>query len=225
MRLLILEDDELFGSALQKSLMRSGYAADWIRSGEDLVAAMRSADYDCVMLDLNLPTTSGEDCLKQIRQRGAGSAIIVVTARGGLIDRLRLLEIGADDYLVKPVDLDEVNARVRAVTRRLQQSQGGTDALAHGPLRLQPSRRTATWNDKVVPLTNREYWLLETLVRRRDEIVSRARLEESLYGWGDEVDSNTVEVYIHHLRRKLGPALIKTVRGLGYQLAPVSKNG
>jgi len=220
MRILMVEDDKLFGGAMQKSLLRAGYAVDWIELGRDLVGAMRAAEYDCVMLDLNLPDASGEECLKTIRERSPGMSVIVVTARGGLIDRVRLLEIGADDYLVKPVDLDEMNARVRAITRRVQHAQaGGTSAvLSHGALKLQPARRTATWKGQLVPLTNREFWLLETLVRKKSQILSRERLEETLYGWGDEIDSNAVEVYIHHLRRKFEPGLIKTVRGVGYQL-------
>jgi DNA-binding response OmpR family regulator len=219
MRILMVEDDNLFGSAMHKSLLRAGYAVDWIQSGRELTGAMRAAEYDGVMLDLNLPDANGEDCLKAIRERSPGMSVIVITARGSLMDRVRLLELGADDYLVKPVDLDEVNARVRAITRRVQQSQaGGSGVLSHGALRLQPARRTATWKGQVVPLTNREFWLLETLVRKKGQILSRERLEETLYGWGDEIDSNAVEVYIHHLRRKFDPALIKTVRGLGYQL-------
>jgi len=219
MRILMVEDDTLFGGAMQKSLLRAGYAVDWIQSGKELVSAMRTAEYDCVMLDLNLPDVGGEDCLKTIRERSPGLSAIVITARGGLMDRVRLLELGADDYLVKPVDLDEVNARVRAITRRVQQAQsGGSSVLSHGALKLQPARRTATWKGKVVPLTNREFWLLETLVRKKGQILSRERLEETLYGWGDEIDSNAVEVYIHHLRRKFDPSLIKTVRGLGYQM-------
>ena len=180
---------------------------------------MRAAEYDCVLLDLNLPDVGGEDCLRALRERNPGLSAIVVTARGGVMDRVRLLELGADDYLVKPVDLDEVTARLRAITRRAQQAQaGGSGVLTHGALRLQPARRAATWKGNVVPLTNREFWLLETLVRKKGQIISRERLEEALYGWGDEVDSNAVEVYIPHLRRKFEPALIKTVRGVGYHL-------
>jgi DNA-binding response OmpR family regulator len=223
MRILMVEDDTLFGGAMQKSLLRAGYAVDWIQAGKELVSAMRTSEYDGVMLDLSLPDANGEDCLKTIRERNPGMSVIVITARGGLLDRVRLLELGADDYLVKPVDLDEVNARVRAITRRVQQAQGGgAGVLSHGALRLQPARRTATWKGQVVPLTNREFWLLETLVRKKGQILSRERLEETLYGWGDEIDSNAVEVYIHHLRRKFEPALIKTVRGLGYQLGAES---
>lgn len=221
MRILMVEDDVLFGAALHKALLRAGYAVDWIRSGSELVGAMRSAEYGCVMLDLNLPGLSGEDCLRALRERSPGLSAIVITARGGLLDRVRLLELGADDYLSKPVDLDEVTARVRAVTRRAQLAQsGGASVLKHGALTLQPARLTATWKGRLVPLTNREFWLLETLVRKKGQVLSRERLEEALYGWGDEVDSNAVEVYIHHLRRKFEPTLIKTVRGLGYHLAP-----
>jgi DNA-binding response OmpR family regulator len=146
MRLLMVEDDKLFGSALHKALLRAGYAVDWIERGKDLVAAMRTAEYDCVLLDLNLPDATGEASLRAIRGRSPGLSVIVITARGGLNDRIGLLELGADDYLVKPVDLDEVTARVRAVTRRAQGSQGSSAELEHGALRLNPARRTATWN-------------------------------------------------------------------------------
>lgn len=220
MRILMVEDDPLFGNALQKALQRAGYAVDWIENGRDFTGSMRAVEYDCVLLDLGLPGLSGEECLRTLRERSPGLSALVITARGGLMDRLRLLELGADDYLVKPVDLEEVTARVRAITRRAQQARAGDGSvLSHGELKLQPARRTAVWQGTVVPLTNREFWLLETLVRKKGQIVSRERLEEALYGWGDEVDSNTVEVYIHHLRRKLGPGLIRTVRGLGYHLA------
>jgi DNA-binding response OmpR family regulator len=218
MRLLMVEDDKLFGSALHKALLRAGYAVDWIERGKDLVAAMRTAEYDCVLLDLNLPDATGEASLRAIRGRSPGLSVIVITARGGLNDRIGLLELGADDYLVKPVDLDEVTARVRAVTRRAQGSQGSSAELEHGALRLNPARRTATWNGDIVPLTNKEFWVLETLVRKKGQVTTRARLEEALYGWGEEIDSNAVEVYIHFLRRKFHPELIKTIRGVGYQL-------
>jgi DNA-binding response OmpR family regulator len=218
MRLLMVEDDELFGGALHKALLRAGYAADWIKLGADLMAAMRTAEYDCVLLDLNLPDSTGEASLRSIRARSPGLSVIVITARGGLTDRITLLEMGADDYLVKPVDLNEVTARVRAVTRRAHSKQGGSAELEHGALRLNPARRTATWNGDIVALTNKEFWVLEALVRRKGQVTTRARLEEALYGWGEEIESNAVEVYIHFLRRKFHPELIKTVRGLGYQL-------
>ena len=221
MRLLMLEDDVLFGGAAQKALQRAGYAVDWIKSAAELNASMRSFEYDCVLLDLNLGDASGEQCLKEIRSHDPHLPLIVVSARGGLGDRVQLLEHGADDYLVKPVDLDEVCARVRAVTRRGQIARAGAAGqgeLTHGDLRLQPARRTATWKGKIVPLTNREFWVLEALVRKKGQVLSREKLEAALYGWGEEIDSNAIEVYIHHLRRKLDSGLIKTVRGQGYQL-------
>ena len=221
MRLLMLEDDVLFGGASQKALQRAGYAVDWIKTAAELNASMRSFEYDCVLLDLNLGDASGEQCLKEIRSHDPHLPLIVVSARGGLGDRVKLLEHGADDYLVKPVDLDEVCARVRAVTRRGQIARAGAAGqgeLSHGDLRLQPARRTATWKGKIVPLTNREFWVLEALVRKKGLVLSREKLEAALYGWGEEIDSNAIEVYIHHLRRKLDSALIKTVRGQGYQL-------
>jgi DNA-binding response OmpR family regulator len=219
MRLLMVEDDKLFGGALHKSLLRAGYATDWLQLGRELAGAMRVSEYDCVLLDLNLPDATGEQCLKTIRSRSPGLSVIVITARGGVMDRITLLDLGADDYIVKPVDLDEVTARVRAVTRRAQQSpSGGSSEVTHGALKLHVARRTATWKGDVVPLTNKEFWLLETLVRRKDQVSTRARLEEALYGWGDEIDSNAVEVYVHYLRRKFHPELIRTIRGVGYQL-------
>jgi DNA-binding response OmpR family regulator len=218
MRLLMVEDDMLFGGALHKALLRAGYATDWIQLGRDLVAAMRVAEYDCVLLDLNLPDATGEESLKTIRGRNPGLSVIVITARGGVMDRITLLDLGADDYITKPVDLDEVIARVRAVTRRAQQSPGNSGELTHGALKLHPERRTATWKGNVVVLTNKEFWLLEALVRRKAQVSTRARLEEALYGWGDEIESNAVEVYIHYLRRKFNPELIRTIRGVGYQL-------
>jgi DNA-binding response OmpR family regulator len=137
------------------------------------------------------------------------------------MDRITLLDLGADDYLVKPVDLEEVSARVRSVTRRAQSVQGGAAVLTHGPLKLQPARRSATWAGNVVALTNKEFWVLETLVRRKNQVLTRAQLEDALYGWGEEVDSNAIEVYIHFLRRKFHPLLIRTIRGAGYQLGPL----
>jgi DNA-binding response OmpR family regulator len=219
MRLLLVEDDPIFGAALQRSLTRAGYAADWIQTASALVHSMRGTEYDCVVLDLSLLDQNGEQCLAQIRARSANLPVVIITARCGLQDRLRLLDLGADDYLVKPVDLDEVNARLRAITRRVHQAQSGTDVLSHGELRLLPARRSATWKGQSIALTNREFWLLEVLVRKKHEIVTRERLEETLYGWGDEIESNAIEVYIHHLRRKFGASMIRTVRGVGYQIA------
>jgi len=218
MRLLVVEDDDLLGSALHKGLTRFGYAVDWIVKGADLDISMRTHEYSCVLLDLGLPDISGEELLKSIRALSPGMSVVVLTARGGVQDRVALLDIGADDYMIKPIDMDELAARLRAVLRRASSSHEGRAEIEHGSLKLFPARRMATWKEQPVPLTNKEYWLLETLLRKKNQVLTRAQLEEALYGWGEEVGSNAVEVYIHFLRRKFGTALIQTVRGVGYQI-------
>jgi DNA-binding response OmpR family regulator len=220
MRLLVVEDDTLLGSALRKELTRVGYAVDWIAKGADVDVSMRTHEYAGVLLDLGLPDVGGEALLKTIRARNPGVSVLVMTARGGIQDRVALLDIGADDYMVKPIDLDELGARLRAVLRRAQASQDGMTETEHGALKLYPSRRMATWKGEPVLLTNKEYWVLETLVRKKHQVLTRAQLEDALYGWGEEIASNAVEVYIHYLRRKFGSELILTVRGAGYQLGP-----
>jgi DNA-binding response OmpR family regulator len=218
MRLLVIEDDDLIGSAVQKGLTRSGYAVDWIQAGRDAAVAIGTHEYDSVLLDLGLPDICGEALLKSIRLRKPGLSVVVMTARGSVHDRVSLLDIGADDYLVKPVDLDELGARLRAVARRVR-ATGQEDAeLVHGGLKLVPSRHQVLWRGQALRLTNKEYWLLETFMRKANMIVTRAQLEDTLYGWGEEIGSNTVEVYIHFLRRKIFPGVIQTVRGVGYQL-------
>jgi len=217
MRVLVVEDDELFGSAVHKSLMREGYAVDWIRKGRDLTIAMHTHKYDCVLMDLGLPDVSGESLLGVVRHRDPAISVVVTTARGGIQDRIRLLDIGADDYMIKPIDLDELCARVRAVSRRAPSAAAGGE-LEHGPLKLFPARHGVTWHEQPVVVTRKEYWLLETFVRKKNQVLTRAQLEEALYGWGEEVGSNAVEVYIHYLRRKFGSTVILTVRGVGYQL-------
>jgi DNA-binding response OmpR family regulator len=221
MRLLVVEDDELFGEAVQKGLTRNGYAVDWIRNGNDLAVAMRTHEYDAVLLDLGLPDIKGESLLKALRSRSPLVPVVVMTARGAVHDRVSLLDIGADDYMVKPVDLDEIAARVRAVSRRLHAAEfSEAEETQYGGLKLLPTRRAAIWHGDLIHLTNKEYWVLETLVRRKNQVVTRAQLEETLYGWGEEIGSNAVEVYVHFLRRKLSSNLIQTVRGVGYQLSP-----
>ena len=220
MRLLMVEDDELLGRAVQKGLMRSGYAVDWIRTGADLGVSMRTHLYECVLLDLGLPDIGGDALLKSIRLRDPGTSVIIMTARGGIQDRVALLDIGADDYMVKPIDLDELTARLRAVQRRRQTTSEGGAELEHGALKLYPSRRFATLHGEPVALTNKEYGVLETFLRKKNLMLTRAQLEEALYGWGEEIGSNAVEVYVHFLRKKLGANVIQTVRGVGYQLGP-----
>ncbi|MDM0115700.1 response regulator transcription factor [Variovorax sp. J22R133] len=223
MRLLLVEDNDLLGTAIHKGLVRAGYAVDWSRSGKDVLASLASCNYDCVLLDLGLPDVTGESLLKSIRTRNIPVSVIVITARGSIADRVRLLDMGADDYMVKPLDLDEVASRVRAVLRRVAGKAPGSGEPEHGPLKLYPSHRTATWHGDVVPLTNKEFWLLEILVRRKNQVLSRSQLEEALYNFDVEVESNAVEVHIHYLRRKFSPDLIQTVRGVGYQLGPENR--
>jgi DNA-binding response OmpR family regulator len=224
MRLLLVEDNELLGTAIHKGLVRAGYAVDWSRSGKDVLSSLASCNYDCVLLDLGLPDVGGDGLLKSIRTRGMTVSVIVITAQGGIQDRVRLLDMGADDYMVKPLDLDEVASRIRAVLRRVPGKTPSSGEPEHGPLKLYPSHRMATWHGEVVPLTNKEFWLLEILVRRKNQVLTRSQLEEALYNFDVEVESNAIEVHVHYLRRKFSPNLIQTVRGVGYQLGPESRH-
>ena len=219
MRLLIVEDDPKFGAALHESLLGEGFSADWARCGSEVGPAMAACTYDCVLLDPDLPDLSGEETLRTIRAAAAEPSLIVITARRGVTDRIRLLDLGADDYLTKPVDLAEVAARVRAVTRRARAVRS-TPPLRHGPLQLDLARRSVTWRDEPVPVTDKEFGLLEAFVRGGQRVHPRAALQAAIYDLGEEASSNTIEVYVHFLRRKFGPRLIRTVRGSGYQIAP-----
>lgn len=218
MRVLMIEDDYLVGSATQKSLARFGYAVDWVTTGKDACPALKLHRYDCVLLDLGLPDISGEAIMSEIRHHWPDMPVVVTTARGCVDDRVRLIDIGADDYMVKPVNACEVAARMRALLRRPRAEISGNSEIEHGLLKLYPARRVATWAGDPVALTSKEYWLLETLVRKKNQVMTRSQLEDALYGWGEEIASNAIEVYIHFLRRKFEASLILTVRGIGYQL-------
>lgn len=214
-RVLLVEDDDMLGAATRAGLVQDGYIVDWIHEGATFLTVAKSHAYDAVLLDLALPDASGIDLLRTLRLAQNHTPVIVITARGQVSDRVQLLDLGADDYLSKPFDLDELSARIRAVTRR-----GGSqvpEALACGPLQLNLASHTATWRGAALTLTNKEFWLLETFLRNRNRVLSRRQLEEAVYGWGDEVESNAVEVHIHHLRKKISPQIIRTVRGVGYQ--------
>lgn len=221
MRVLLAEDDPILGDATHKSLNHSGFAVDWVRSGHDFDSAIANHHYDFVVLDLGFPDDSGEFLLQRLRSKSARTPVIVVTARGSIQDKLSLLGMGADDFLVKPFDLDELTARIRTILRRLPTDDADAGATTHGPLSLFPLRFAASWGGEPIPLTHREFWVLEVLVRRKNQVLTRAQIEESLYGWGEEVESNAIEVYVHLLRRKFGANLIHTIRGVGYQLAPL----
>lgn len=219
MRVLLVEDDAMIGAAVRQGLTQDGYAVDWAQNAEEAELALESEPYAVVLLDLGLPGRSGIDVLVRLRKSGNEAAVIIVTARDAVDDRIAGLDRGADDYLVKPFDLDELSARIRAVQRR---RQGRAEPLlVHGPLSLNPARHECRWKDAVVFLSAKEFSLLQALMERPGAALSRAQLEERLYGWGDEVESNAVEVHIHNLRKKLGADTIRTLRGVGYMLGEI----
>ena len=219
MRLLILEDDPDLGAALAAGLRQQGHAVDWFREGAPADAALQDAPYDAVVLDLGLPGDDGMVWLRRWRQRGSGLPVLILTARDGVDQRIAGLDAGADDYLIKPIALDELAARLRALQRR---STGRAQAVwTHGGLQYDPASRQATWQGRAVDLTAREQSLLETLLMNPQRVLSKAHLQEKLYDWsGSEPESNALEVHVHHLRRKLYPGIVRTVRGVGYALGP-----
>jgi two-component system, OmpR family, response regulator len=217
MRLLLVEDDNMIGEAVRTGLRQEGFTVDWVREAEAGDAALRTEPYALLLLDLGLPRKSGLDWLRELRRRGDPTPVLVVTARDAVADRIAGLDSGADDYLVKPFDLEELAARVRAVLRR--RAGRAEPLLQHGDLTLDPATRQASFNGQPVTLSAREYALLAALLERPGAILSRAQLEQRLYGWGEEIESNAVEVHIHHLRKKLGTDVIRNVRGLGYTLS------
>jgi two-component system response regulator QseB len=217
MRLLLVEDDAMIGAAAREGLRQEGHAVDWVRDGAQAEAAAANGVYDLVLLDLGLPRRDGLSVLRNLRAKHNEVPVLVITARDAVADRVAGLDAGADDYLVKPFDFDELAARVRAVLRR---RAGRTSAVLHvGELEIDTAARQVRWKGRDVGLSAREYALLEALADRPGAFLSRAQLEERLYGWEEEIGSNAVEVHIHALRRKLDPALIRNVRGLGYGLA------
>jgi two-component system response regulator QseB len=217
MRVLVVEDDTGIGRAVVAGLDRSGYAVDWVRDGAQAEAALANGVYDLALLDLGLPHRDGLQILKSVRRSGLELPVVVITARDALSDRIAGLDGGADDYLVKPFDLDELLARIRAVIRR--RTGRLSPEMAYGALRIDPARHTVTFRGVRVDLSGREFAVLETLMLEPGAVVSRDRLEEAVYGWGEEVGSNSVEVHLHNLRRKLRPELIRNVRGVGYRIA------
>ena len=216
MRILLAEDDALLGDGIRAGLMLAAYAVDWVRDGQMALHALADHSYDACILDLGLPGKDGLTVLAELRRRGDHTPVLVLTARDTREDKIAGLDHGADDYLTKPFDLGELQARIRALLRRA----GGKaqPVLEHRGVSLDPASKRVSFNGQEVPLSGREYALLHALISQPGHIRSRNQLEESLYSWGDEAGSNTVEVYIHHLRKKFGADFIKTVRGLGYQL-------
>jgi DNA-binding response OmpR family regulator len=218
MRVLLVEDDVMIGESLREALRGQGFAADWVRDGRAADAALATERFDAVLLDLGLPQRSGLDVLKALRARGDATPVIVVTARDALADKVAGLDGGADDYLVKPFELDELLARLRAVGRR--RAGHASPVLEVADLRLDPATREVTRGGRAVVLSAREFALLHALMERPGAILSRAQLEDRLYGWGEELESNAISVYMHQLRKKLGDDLLHTVRGVGYYAGP-----
>jgi DNA-binding response OmpR family regulator len=219
MRILLVEDDPMIGKTLQRALRQDGYAVDWVSDGEAGRAALATAGdaYALVLLDLGLPRKGGLDLLKELRRGGSRVRVLVVTARDAVADRVAGLDAGADDYLAKPFSLDELTARMRALLRRDIAREG--NLLRHRDLTLDPVMRVATQAGRTVELSAREFALLAALLERPGAALSKAQLEERLYPWGDEVESNAIEVHVHNLRKKLGAEAIRTLRGVGYALA------
>lgn len=214
MRLLLAEDDSLLGEGLQAALKMSGYAVDWVRDGQQALLALETEEYVACILDWSMPKLDGVDVLRQLRQRGNHIPTLMLTARDSREDKISGLDMGADDYLTKPFDLNEMQARLRALIRRAAGS--GSTLLKYKGLVLDSAARRVTLDGQPVTLSSKEYALLHDLINHQNHIRSRSDFEQSLYGWGEEVESNAVEVHIHHLRKKLGSDYIKTVRGMGY---------
>ena len=218
MRILLVEDDPMIGKTLQQALQQDGYAVDWAVDGQAGRLALDTAGdaYALVLLDLGLPKKNGLDLLKEIRRGGNKIRVLIVTARDAVADRVAGLDAGADDYLTKPFSLDELQARMRALLRRDVARED--NVLRHRTLALDTATRTVTHDGRTVELSARELALLAALLERPGAALSKAQLEERVYRWGEELESNAVEVHIHHLRKKLGPDAIRTIRGVGYAL-------
>ena len=216
MRLLLVEDDSMIGESVRQGLRQDGFTVDWVRDGRAAELALANEVYDLLLLDLGLPKKEGLEVLKTLRHKGNTIPVMILTARDAVADRVRGLDAGADDYLVKPFDLDELAARIRALLRR--RSGRAEPVIRVGALMLNPATREVMLNGEPVTLSAREFALLAALLDRPGAVLSREQLEEKLYGWDDEIESNTVEVYIHSLRKKFGADFIKNVRGVGYMV-------
>ena len=216
MRILLAEDDSLLGDGLRAGLRQLGFLVDWVRDGEAAERELRAQPYAAAVLDLGLPLKDGMEVLAAIRRDGITLPVLVLTARDAVTDRIRGLDVGGDDYVVKPVDLNELAARLRALVRRAHgQPQ---ECLVAQDVILDPAARAVTRGGVPVALSAREFDLLHALLLNAGRVLSREQLEQHLYSWGQEVESNAIEVHVHHLRRKLGNALIQTVRGVGYMV-------
>ena len=218
MRVLLAEDDAMLGDGLRSGLRQLGFQVDWVRDGLAAERELTSGEYTAAVLDLGLPGKDGLDVLQSVRNAGVATPVLVLTARDAVPDRIRGLDLGADDYVLKPVDLHELAARLRSLVRR---SHGvAHEVLQMGALALEPGTRRVLWQGTEVTLSTREFDLLHALMRSAGRVLSREQLEQQMYSWGHEVESNAIEVHIHHLRRKLQADAIQTVRGVGYRVNP-----
>jgi two-component system OmpR family response regulator len=216
MRVLLVEDDRMVGEAVAQALKDAAYAVDWVTDGQTAIEAADVETYDVVLLDLGLPKTDGQDVLRRLRQTGHKLPVIIVTARDGISDRIDGLDLGADDYLVKPFEIGELLARMRAVLRR--QGSGTSSLLSNGKISLNPATREASFLGETSLLTAREFAVLQALLVRPGAILSRSDLERQIYGWNEEVESNAIEFLIHTIRKKLGAVAIRNVRGVGWMV-------
>jgi two-component system response regulator QseB len=217
-RILLVEDDELLGAGIEDALTRAHCAVEWVRTGPLALAALETGGFDAVVLDLGLPGMDGLEVLRRARAAGNRAPVLILSARDAVAQRIAGLNAGADDYLTKPFDVDELLARVRALQRRLHGA--ARNVLEHGRLRLDLGALSVTHEGRPVPLQRREFMLLEKLLAAPGQVMTRAQLEESLYGWDGSVESNALDVHVHNLRRKLYPGVIRTVRGVGYVADP-----
>jgi two-component system response regulator QseB len=217
-RLLLVEDDELLGAGIQDTLSRAGYAVEWVRDGALALSALEHGAFDAVILDLGLPGMDGLEVLRRARGGGSVTPVLILSARDAASQRVAGLDAGADDYLTKPFDVEELLARVRVLQRRLRGA--AVNVLQHGSLRLDPASFSVLHEGRPVPLQRREFMLLQKLLASPGQVLTRAQLEESLYGWEGNVESNALDVHVHNLRKKLYPEVIRTVRGVGYVADP-----
>ncbi len=222
MRMLLVEDDNLLGDGIQAGLAQAGFSADWVKDGIAADLALKTGQYAAVVLDLGLPRLSGLELLQRMRAAGNKVPVLILTARDAIEDRIKGLDGGADDYMVKPFDLHELAARLRALVRRSRAE--AAPLLRIGEVELDPATRRAAFKGNPLELSTREFALLHVLMLNAGHVLSREQLGEQLYSWGEEIESNAIDVHVHHLRRKLEPELIRTVRGVGY-LMPRARHG